>query len=296
MQPSRSHQSNKTSIKKGSKSFFLASLIFPGSIKQNCYRLYQWLRYWDDEIDFNRVSNMDFLGHQESNELALENYRALFESRLIPSVYADDFFKGMAQDFEFEQPKTEEELKLYCYRVAGVVGLMMSRVMGVSSERAFPYACDLGLAMQLTNIARDIKEDLQRMRIYIPEQWFEEEGLNSRYYLHNPHNIEEIFPLVLRLLQVADLHYQKSLLGVPYLKFRSAWAVVSAHLIYRDIGRIIVKSKGASLYERAYTGLGRKVFLTCKAFVWTCFIKGRKIFVRPQQGFLAVWRPDYENV
>jgi phytoene synthase len=137
---------------------------------------------------------------------------------------AFELLAGMRMDVEGTRYASLEELKVYCYRVAGVVGLMMARVMGARDPRALLHARDLGEAMQLTNIARDVAEDERLGRVYLPQNWLTEYGRVAT---------------VDRLLTEAERGYVSGLQGLPYLPLRAAWAVASAAFIYRDIGQIV---------------------------------------------------------
>ena len=182
----------------------------------------------------------------------------------IPAHYPQELLKGMRMDTENFRFRTSQDLELYCYRVASVVGLMMVHILGVNDQRALHPAAHTGLAMQMTNIARDVGDDFQMGRIYFPEQWFVDCGLTK------PDVGDEFDPLVfqsltLRLVKTADRHYQIGRAGLDHLPIRAALAVASAQAIYREIG-IQVISRGQDAWKtRTTVSLGRKVVLLITA-------------------------------
>ncbi len=152
------------SIKTGSKTFTFASRFFGAEKARDAALLYHWLRACDDAVDDGggreaalKIRNDVLLALQSrAPEGPSRAFAYVARKHAIPAHYPLEFVEGMAGDVEFRPPNDMRELELYCYRVAGVVGLMMAHVMGISSEKALRNACDLGIAMQLTNIARDV--------------------------------------------------------------------------------------------------------------------------------------------
>ena len=174
-------------IQKGSKSFSLAARLFEPATRDAAFFLYGWCRYCDDQVDQvgasvdqrelaarlqalkdNTAAAFSLTPQQEPVFIALQY---IVHRYGIPSHYALELIEGMAMDVRATQYASLKELLLYCYRVAGTVGLMMAHVMGLRDEAALKHAADLGIAMQLTNIARDIVEDASMGRIYLPSPW-----------------------------------------------------------------------------------------------------------------------------
>ena len=159
-------------ITKGSKSFSLAARLFDPVTRDAAFFLYGWCRYCDDQVDavgksetpdivIERVKTLKertaaAFGFMPQNEPVFIALQYIAHRYAIPAHYALELIEGMAMDARGARYTTLKELLLYCYRVAGTVGLMMTHVMGVRDERALRNAADLGIAMQLTNIARDI--------------------------------------------------------------------------------------------------------------------------------------------
>ncbi|MGH7872837.1 MAG: phytoene/squalene synthase family protein [Candidatus Binatia bacterium] len=261
-------------ITKGSKSFSMAARLFDPAIRDAAFFLYGWCRYCDDQVDQ--------VGKTESPAELAQRLHALKEDTAaaftpshqhepvfialqyivhrysIPAHYALELIEGMAMDARGVHYATLDELLLYCYRVAGTVGLMMAHVMGLRDECALRNAADLGIAMQLTNIARDIIEDADMGRIYLPSAWLQEVGIEPAE-ITAPRHREELAILTVRLLHEAERFYRSGDLGLWHLSFRSACAVTAARHVYSEIGRLLrVKGKRA-WDERTYVTGARKI-------------------------------------
>ena len=244
-----------TIIQRGSKSFSLASRLFDEQTKNAACFLYGWCRYVDDCIDDVKdqaaqqkmldsliQKTEDSFQGKPGEETVFKALSEVAQQYGIPSVYALELLEGMRMDAEKQKYGNLEELSLYCYRVAGCVGLMMSHVMGISSKRALRHASDLGIAMQLTNISRDVLEDSRMNRVYLPLDWLKEEGLTEQD-ISNPALRTSVAYLVRRLLIEAEVRYQSGIRGLRYLKVRSALAVAMAICVYRKIGRKVVQRR-----------------------------------------------------
>jgi phytoene synthase len=260
-------------IKAGSKSFSLAARLFSPDVKRAAFFLYGWCRYCDDLIDERRPGDTREARDQRLSELMRSTRSALagedqsdpvfialqYVTRryAIPEHYPVELLKGMRMDVCRTRYRSLEELLLYCYRVAGTVGLMMSHVMGVSDERALKHAADLGIAMQLTNIARDLVDDAKQGRIYLPLFWLEQEKLDPADVACSGQR-EKLSALAARLLGAAEGYYRSGDEGLPYLAFRSACAVGAARHVYAEIGNLI-RLKGAAAWDgRTFTSQRRK--------------------------------------
>ncbi len=241
---------------KGSKSFSLAARLFDPATRDAAVFLYGWCRYCDDQVDQvgasdrsertqarlkalkeNTAAAFSFTPQQEPVFIALQY---IVHRYGIPSHYALELIEGMAMDVRATQYTSLKELLLYCYRVAGTVGLMMAHVMGLRDEGALKHAADLGIAMQLTNIARDIVEDASMGRIYLPAVWLAEAKI-APPEIALPENREKLAMLTLRLLREAERYYRSGDEGLWYLSFRSACAVAAARNIYAEIGTLLVQ-------------------------------------------------------
>jgi phytoene synthase len=269
-------------IKKGSKSFSLAARLFDPEIRDAAFFLYGWCRYCDDQVDQ--------AGKTENQEELAKRVKALKDSTAcafsfapqsepvfvalqyiahrygIPSHYALELIEGMAMDVRGTRYGSLKELLLYCYRVAGTVGLMMSHVMGLRDERALKHAADLGIAMQLTNIARDITEDAAMGRIYLPLRWLDEAKIPSED-IALPEHREKLAMLTLRLLREADRYYRSGDAGLWYLSFRSACAVAAARHVYAEIGSLLLRKGAHAWDQRTYVTGPLKLWVVVRAVV-----------------------------
>ena len=283
-------------IRKGSKSFALASLFFSEQEKISAWLLYAWCRHCDDEID--QAQSIDeararLLKLREQTRLAaantqtmdspeFEGLRLLFASTQMPLPYAMDLLRGMEMDVEGYWGRSEAELMDYCYCVAGVVGLMMCHVMQINDERALAHAVDLGQAMQLTNISRDIDTDLELGRVYIPREWLAADGLTPED-LKAPWS-RPLWPRYSRrLLAMADERYQSGRQGLQFLSLRAAWAVAIAAGVYRAIGHK-VDGRGSRAWDhRCYTSPFEKMLIVVQ--------ESTLLLVRSLPRLFNRWRP-----
>ena len=184
-------------IQVGSKSFAAAAKLFDPPTRRSAIMLYAWCRYCDDVVDgqelgFGQAPGSSEDSHRRLAELrdltrrayagepmanpAFAAFQEVVQRHAIPERYALEHLQGFAMDVHERQYESIDDTLEYCYHVAGVVGLMMAVIMGAKDEATLDRACDLGLAFQLTNIARDIVEDASVGRCYLPAQWLEEEG------------------------------------------------------------------------------------------------------------------------
>ncbi|MEO1658986.1 MAG: phytoene/squalene synthase family protein [Pseudomonadota bacterium] len=281
-------QQSADAIAKGSKSFALASLLFRPHMRRHAHMLYAWCRHCDDVIDGQNLGfgEDSFAGRDDApkaedleslwtdTKAALrgetptswpfEAFQTVALETGMPSQHPFDLLRGFEMDVAQHRYETLEDTLRYSYHVAGVVGVMMAIVMGVSPEDndTLDRASDLGIAFQLTNICRDIIDDAAIGRIYVPSAWLEEEGVTAEpaAVLHEG-NREAVWRVALRLLQEADKYYKSAAPGVRRLPIRAGFAVAAARGVYRDIGRV-VRVKGPRVWDqRARTSRRRKVVL-----------------------------------
>ena len=245
------------SISKGSKSFSFASRLFDRDTREKAWLLYAWCRRCDDLADDQDHGGT--LGEEEGAERRVTAIRLLTERAFEGLPTADPAFdafglvarecgltREMAEDvimgFELDatgwRPRNEADLARYCYHVAGAVGVMMAVVMGVDREDSWMLdrACDLGLAFQLANIARDLDEDDKADRCYLPIEWLVEEDIEPGQQM-KPHHRQELADMAARLIRRMEKHEAMARLGAAKLAFRQRWAVLAAARIYGAIGR-----------------------------------------------------------
>lgn len=274
-------------IKKNSKSFSLAAKIFSEDTQEATVLLYQWCRLCDDAIDSgdkltNRKKQLDrilndisaiYNQNQPSSTLDAQAFQKLITLIKIPQHYPQELLAGMSMDLNSVSYKNLDELLHYCYRVAGVVGLMMCSIMQVTETAALRHACSLGVAMQITNICRDLVADARINRIYLPLDLFPPQFNLNTHTILNETSWLELHLSAKKLLFIAEQFYRDSENGLKYLSFRNAFAILSARYIYSSIGDMII-SKGPMCWRnRIYTSFTKKIYLIFKAFFKTISIK-----------------------
>jgi 15-cis-phytoene synthase len=269
-------ESNRQTIAKGSKSFYLASLFFTEETRDASWKLYRWCRSVDDRIDLapDRETALARLSEvREHTENAMTTaatsapefagLKTICAQYAIPKKYPLELIAGLEMDVAGHKYENLNQVELYSYRVAGVVGLMICYITGVSSPSAHRNAVDLGTAMQLTNIARDVKEDFALGRIYLPGEWLTEAGVSSGA-LMDVSQRDRVYSVVLRLLDRADQLYASGYSGLRYLPFRAALAVSIAGSIYSAIGQKIRAAGPSALERRTIVSLPEKMALVLK--------------------------------
>ncbi len=266
-------QRSREAIRAGSKSFAAASVLFDRTVRAHAWDLYAWCRHCDDVIDGQVLGHRPEQGvcvDQDASAARLAQLRTLTLTALgtgdllppefdalrrvtrasaIPAEQPLALLDGFAMDVERRRYDTLEHVLEYAYHVAGVVGVMMAEVMGVHDRATLERACDLGIAFQLTNIARDVVEDARSGRIYLPSEWLTAAGIEpTPEAVLAPQNRAALARVSGRLLDEADRYYAPAKAGVARLPLRSAWAVAAARDIYREIGRI-VRRRGARAWD-----------------------------------------------
>lgn len=292
-------------INVGSKSFAAAAKLFDERTRQSAVMLYAWCRHCDDVIDGQTLGHSQLAGDRSSGDARLAElvdlterayagepmsdpafaaFQQVVQRHGIPREYPLEHLAGFRMDVQGYRYQTLDDTLLYCYRVAGVVGLMMARVMGVEAEATLDRACDLGLAFQLTNIARDIVEDAQVGRVYLPADWLAEVGIPVDEVALPGHR-PALAQLAARLIDLAEPYYRSASQGLRDLPFRSAWSIATAHGVYRQIG-IEVKARGAAAWEaRVSTSRVQKLQFLLGGAVLA--LASRRMRVRPRSA--ALW-------
>ncbi|MCK0127415.1 phytoene/squalene synthase family protein [Erythrobacter sp. F6033] len=277
----------RRTIKVGSQSFSAASKLFDPETRERAWLLYAWCRQCDDIAD-NQVMGGE-LGDQSDLDSRLNLIRKLTakafageptgdpafdalgvvaeECGLTPAM-AEDVIAGFALDAEDWRPREESDMLQYCFHVAGAVGVMMAVVMGVDPEDqdTLDRANDLGLAFQLSNIARDIVEDDAVGRCYLPLMWLVEEDIEPGQHT-KPHHRQELADMAERLVALVEKHEAAARVGAARLPFRSRWAVLSAARIYGAIGRKVRKRGTEAWNSRTYVPRYEKAWHGARAFL-----------------------------
>lgn len=264
----------RASIARHSRSFALASRLLPMTARDHAAAVYAWCRHADDAIDLAPAGTAAAALTELDRELAdvyagaarppvARTFAAVVRARAIPAVYPQALLAGMAMDVEGTRYHTLEDLFAYCYRVAGVVGLIMSHVLGVRDDRALTRAAHLGIAMQLTNVCRDVAEDWQLGRLYLPDEVLARHGAGGLAdALGRPlptAAAPAIRATVLDLLALADRYYRSAGPGLAALPWRAGFAIRAAGRIYRAIGTGLRRRRGDALAGRVIVSTPRKL-------------------------------------
>ena len=273
------------SIAKGSKSFGMAAKLFRPEVRGDVVMLYAWCRHADDLIDGQEFGFGQEADHREGQserlvELKAKTARALAGETVddpafdvlvevtrnneIPARHPQELIDGFEMDVNERSYVTLGDTLDYCYHVAGVVGVMMAMVMGARSPRVLDRASDLGLAFQLTNIARDIVDDARVGRRYVPSELLVRHGLTEANYAA-PENRAALYAVACDLLEAAEAYYASARWGVPALDWRSAWAIAAAGRVYRAIGSKLRRAGPPAWDERISTGTLTKIGLVVLA-------------------------------
>lgn len=252
------------------KSFYFASLIFSKKRLFKIATLYRLCRFIDDcadeleDVESQKaidsiLFDLEHPEHQsEFNNLVME-----VEAWGVKRSFLKELVIGAQFDARGGMIENEDDLMLYCYRVAGVVGLMMCPLIGVQDKRGYPHAIDLGIGMQLTNICRDILEDARMQRIYLPQKDVKRLGL-SLAILQKEVTPVELKQLVEKFLKVADNYYLSGYRGLAYIPLRPRIVILLAGEIYRHIGLKIRSKNFEVLKGRVYLNFWEKILVSFK--------------------------------
>ena len=257
----------KNLIEKHAKSFYWASFFLSKPVFDKCSSLYNFCRTLDDIVDDDKKLETkkenflkfkkDFINKDLNNPIVKEMW-SIIDSEKIPKQVVMDLFDGVQTDLEEKvQINSKKELLIYSYRVAGTVGLMMSKILKVSNKEALKGAIDLGIAMQLTTIARDVCEDKARNRQYVKQD----------------------FSTIKETINESHIFYDKSFHSISSIPLKSRFSVIVARRVYRKIGDYVLKQKNIANYNNAgkiYVPTYEKLiqtFLSIFDFIKLLFVK-----------------------
>ncbi|MFM9927298.1 phytoene/squalene synthase family protein [Variovorax sp. H27-G14] len=271
----------RASLRQGSRTFLAASLLLPREVRDAACALYAFCRMADDAVDEGtdeaaavamlraRLARIYDPG-MPASALALPADRALAGVAAqfdIPRALPDALIEGFEWDAEGRSYETLEQLHAYAARVAGTVGAMMALLMRVRGADAVARACDLGVAMQLSNIARDVGEDAAMGRLYLPREWMREAGLDPQAWLARPVFTPALGSVVQRLLDAADALYERVGSGVAQLPMACRPGINAARFLYADIGREVQRAGCDSVSRRAVVPASRKLRLLMRGLL-----------------------------
>ncbi len=258
-------------IRTGSLSFHAASKLLPSSVRDPALALYAFCRLADDEVDEGHNKAEAVLQLQERLDLVYAGtprnapedraFASVCEAFDMPRTLPDALLEGLAWDAVERRYDSLSELRSYASRVASAVGAMMCVLMRVRDADALARACDLGVAMQLTNIARDVGEDARAGRIYLPMDWLQDAGVDPKDFLAHPTARPEIRRMVKSLLAEARRLYLRSEAGIGSLPLNARTGIFAARYIYAAIGTAVARKKFDTIAFRARTNAAQKAAL-----------------------------------
>jgi phytoene synthase len=262
-------------LKAGSQSFFAASLLLPQRFRGPITALYAFCRVADDIIDAATVTDaalaelearLDaiYAGHPQDDPVD-RAFADVVHRFAIPRALPRALLEGFEWDTSGRRYAELTDVYAYAARVAGTVGAMMALLMGVRDAETLARACDLGVAMQLTNIARDVGEDAAAGRLYLPTRLLEEHGIDPESWLLAPQVTDGVRSVVQTLLDDAGILYQRADWGIAQLPGSCRPAMFAASAIYADIGNAIAANGYDSVTQRAWVRSPRKLRLLAAA-------------------------------
>ncbi|MEM0936412.1 MAG: phytoene/squalene synthase family protein [Pseudomonadota bacterium] len=259
----------REAIRTGSYSFHAASRLLPARYRDPALALYAFCRLADDSVDLQDEKTAAVLRLGERLEAAYagrpENapedraFTAMAEACALPRALPEALLEGLAWDAMERRYRTLSDVRAYSARVAATVGTMMAVIMGVRAPNALARACDLGVAMQLTNIARDVGEDARAHRIYLPLDWMAEAGIDPINFFREPMPSDPIRDMVRRLLAEARRLYGRGEAGIALLPRACRPGIFAARHIYDGIGTEIARAGYDPVTARARTNTAQKL-------------------------------------
>lgn len=259
----------RNAIRTGSLSFHAASKLLPASVRDPSLALYAFCRLADDEVDEGEEKASAVLRLRDRLDLAYAGrplnapedraFTAIIEDYDMPRALPEALLEGLAWDAVGKHYETLSDVTAYSARVASAVGVMMCVLMRVRDRDALARACDLGVAMQLTNIARDVGEDARAGRLYLPLDWFQQAGVMPEAFLSDPAPSEPIRQMTKRLLAQARLLYERSEAGINALPLNARTGIWAARLVYDGIGKDVRRNRYDNVTWRAHTSRRQKL-------------------------------------
>ena len=283
------------------KSFWLASLFLPSDRRNDAAVIYAFCRLVDDAADeAPSIEMADRALEQIDSELnGVKPPRPIILAFLetvdrlnLPLSAAKDLMLGVRSDLETVRISDDWHLAQYSYRVAGTVGLLMCGVLGVRNAEAYPFAVELGIGMQITNICRDVLEDARRNRVYLPQTRLEVAGSSPMEVLTEEISDEARTSVVAQLLNCADVFYKRASYGMHFIPFRTRIAIVVASTVYREIGHKLRKQHhNDPFHGRTIVSPMMKAWCIIKAILslFSPTVMGLKKSGLPEQSMFDHW-------
>jgi 15-cis-phytoene synthase len=262
---------NKLLASKG-KTFYWASFLLKKRHAQRATRLYRFCRYIDDLAD--EAANVSMaqknlkklsadINNGQSDDLIVADALLLFNACNIEKTIVLELINGVNSDLAQVKMRDLDELLRYCYQVAGTVGLMMCRVLDIEDKSAYPFAIDLGIAMQLTNICRDVRDDAVLGRRYLPAALVDD--LEPAALISPIQSIEpQLSAALASLLGIADNYYKSGNAGLAFIPLRARAGILIASKLYQAIGIKLQKQSYCYWQKRAMLSKQDKLMLSIK--------------------------------
>lgn len=266
-------------LRAGSKTFWFASRALPRRVRRPTLALYAFCRRADDGVDDAPTADraraaVDALRRRIErvyadrglDDVIERSFARVVHATGIPRSEPELLAEGMEWDVAGRRYETLEDVRAYALRVAGTVGVMMTHIMGATEPLVLERARDLGIGMQLTNIARDVGTDARMGRVYLPARWLAEAGATPEGLVADPQATPAVRQAVARILDAAELHYASADEGIAHLPRDCRVAIRAARLIYAEIGAVVRDRGLDSVSSRAVVSGGRKLALLLRAF------------------------------
>ena len=282
-----SFKTNTYSIKSEGKSFYWASFFLPKKNRIAASRLYSICRYLDDVADNSKLDTssqikniFNQIKENESSEINI-----FFKKNNINLGILKDLIDGLISDQQNVRVTDEKELIDYSYKVAGTVGLMMLPIINTKDAEARKHAIDLGIAMQLTNIARDVYEDAKMNRLYLPKEWLGQVSISDLIEKKLDDQKKKLIELSIKnLIELSDKFYANGFSGMKFIPLRTRLAIFFAAKIYKGIGEKIKSGGYVYKLERIYLNKLEKLWITIISIPEFLFLKNIFKSYKPIRG------------
>ena len=282
-----SFKTNTYSIKSEGKSFYWASFFLPKKNRIAASRLYSICRYLDDVADNSKLDTssqikniFNQIKENESSEINI-----FFKKNNINLGILKDLIDGLISDQQNVRVTDEKELIDYSYKVAGTVGLMMLPIINTKDAEARKHAIDLGIAMQLTNIARDVYEDAKMNRLYLPKEWLGQVSVSDLINNKLDDQKKRLIELSIKnLIELSDKFYANGFSGMKFIPLRTRLAIFFAAKIYKGIGEKIKSGGYVYKLERVYLNKLEKLWITIISIPEFLFLKNIFKSYKPIRG------------
>jgi phytoene synthase len=254
------------------KSFYWAGKFLEKEVFEDCSTLYAFCRVVDNLVDKKSNSKTKvrkFIKDYQSQNSKIQvnkEFKKIETKYQFPKKYINDLFYGINLDTKTVKIKSTKEIIRYSYYVAGTVGAMMSYIFQTSKPQAIRHAINLGIAMQLTNISRDVLKDAYLNRIYLPQNILNEE-ITANDIIKKKFNKKNLFLIIKKIIFLSEKYYDYGNSGIKYLPNKAKFPIFLASSLYRGIGKKIISSSYNRYFlDRTHLNFMEKMIITFKSF------------------------------